>query len=251
MARVRMRLSYDGGSYAGWQRQENARSVQQTVEEALAKLTGERVSITGASRTDAGVHALGQAAHFDTASRVPPERFSFALNAMLPADIRVLTSGQASPTFHARYHALGKTYRYCIDNAPVACVLVRHARAHVPHRLDDARMREALLPVLGMHDFTGLCASGSVIKDKVRTVSVASLERDGDGLTLTISGDGFLYNMVRIIAGTLIDVGRGKLAPDALKRAIENKNRRLAGATAPAHGLCLMKVEYEGWPSSG
>lgn len=245
MRRIKLTISYDGTRYAGWQRQENAPSVQQKLEEALFSLTGERAAIIGASRTDAGVHALGQAAHFDTDSRVPPEKFSFALNTKLPEDIRVMDSREASHAFHARYGAIGKTYRYQIENAPHATATERLYRAHVAKPLDVALMRRAAMDALGEHDFAAFAAAGSKAKTTVRDIREIALEKQDERIDLTVSGRSFLYNMVRILAGTLIYVGMGKLPPDAIARALETKNRLDLGVTAPAKGLTLVRVDYE------
>ena len=243
--RVRLLIEYDGGAYCGWQRQLNALSVQQVLEEALRALTKAHVVLIGASRTDAGVHALGQVAHFDTTSPIPDEKIAFALNPMLPRDIRVLDSAPTAPDFHARYHATCKLYRYLIHNAPHASALYRNRRAHVMYPLNIEAMRAEALDMLGTHDFAAFAASGSAAKSTVRTVDWAEVSRDGKAVKLLIHGNGFLYNMVRIFAGTLILVGAGKLERGAIKRAITSGSRLDLGVTAPAHGLTLMRVEYD------
>ncbi len=242
--RIKLTIEYDGTAYAGWQRQENALAVQQVIEEALTKLTRARVVIAGASRTDAGVHALGQTAHFDTESRIPPDKYAFALNTMLPADIRIRKSEAVSEDFHARFSNKGKRYRYLIYQSPHAGALNRNTHAHVIYPLDDEKMRRELTALIGTHDFAAFAASGSVVKDTVRTIYSASLARRGDELELLVEGSGFLYNMVRIIAGTLISVGAGRLEEGAFARAIQSGNRLDLGVTAPAHGLTLMEVYY-------
>ena len=242
--RIKLTIEYDGTAYAGWQRQENALAVQQVIEEALTKLTRARVVIAGASRTDAGVHALGQTAHFDTESRIPPDKYAFALNTMLPADIRIRKSEAVSEDFHARFSNKGKRYRYLIYQSPHAGALNRNTHAHVIYPLDDEKMRRELTTLIGTHDFAAFAASGSVVKDTVRTIYSASLTRRGDELELLVEGSGFLYNMVRIIAGTLISVGAGRLEEGAFARAIQSGNRLDLGVTAPAHGLTLMEVYY-------
>ena len=242
--RIKLTIEYDGTAYAGWQRQENALAVQQVLEEALTKLTRARVVIAGASRTDAGVHALGQTAHFDTESRIPPDKYAFALNTMLPADIRIRKSEAVSEDFHARFSNKGKRYRYLIYQSPHAGALNRNTHAHVIYPLDDEKMRRELTALIGTHDFAAFAASGSVVKDTVRTIYSASLTRRGDELELLVEGSGFLYNMVRIIAGTLISVGAGRLEEGAFARAIQSGNRLDLGVTAPAHGLTLMEVYY-------
>ena len=245
MRRIHLIVEYDGTNYAGWHRQSNAMTVQEKLERAVLRLTGEEVCVSGASRTDAGVHALGQSAHFDTQSRIPAEKFSFALNTMLPPDIRVVRSEEVSMAFHARFSGRGKRYRYLIHAAPHAGALNRLTHAHVIYPLDVEKMRAEAQSLVGTHDFAAFAASGSVVKDTVRTIWRADVERHGAEICLIVEGNGFLYNMVRIIAGTLIGVGSGKLAPGAIKRAIESGSRLDLGITAPAHGLTLMEVFYE------
>ncbi len=239
-----MTVEYDGTNYAGWQRQANALAVQQVIEETLKKLTGEVIVIHGASRTDAGVHALGQSVHFDTESRIPGEKFSYALNALLPHDIRIRASGDAPEGFHARFSTKGKRYRYLFYDAPHAGALNRNTHAHSIYPLNDALMAREAQALVGTHDFAAFAASGSVVRDTVRTIWRADVDRDGNDVRLIVEGSGFLYNMVRIIAGTLRDIGSGKLVPGALARAIETGDRLDLGVTAPAHGLTLMEVFY-------
>lgn len=242
--RVRLTIEYDGAHYAGWQRQINAPSVQGAVEHALLKLTGEPISIIGASRTDAGVSALCQVAHFDTRASIPGDKFAYALNTRLPRDIRVSASMDAPNDFHARFLAKGKHYRYLIYNAPHASAILRDRAAHAIYPLDADLMRAEAADMVGTHDFRAFAASGSVVKDTVRQVFSTSVNRDGALIQMDIIGNGFLYNMVRILAGTLIDVGGGKLSRGAVKRAIETGDRLALGATAPAAGLTLMEVFY-------
>ena len=245
MRRIHLIVEYDGTNYAGWQRQSNAMTVQEKLEIAIRKLTGETVNVSGASRTDAGVHALGQSAHFDTESRIPADKFSFALNTMLPPDIRVTRSEEADSEFHSRFSGKGKRYRYLIHAAPHASALGRLTRAHVIYPLDVEKMRAEASDLVGTHDFAAFAASGSVVKDTVRTIWRAEIAQNGPEIELTVEGSGFLYNMVRIIAGTLIGVGSGKLEPGAFKRAIASGSRLDLGITAPAQGLTLMEVFYD------
>ena len=244
MRRIQLTVEYDGTNYAGWQRQSNALAVQQVIEEALSRLTGERVVVHGASRTDAGVHALGQCAHFDTNSRIPGEKFSYAVNTMLPPDIRIRRSQDAPEGFHARFSARGKRYRYQFYDAPHAGALNRLTHAHSIYPLDDRLMGLEAGALLGAHDCSAFAASGSAVRDTVRTIWRADISRSGNDVTLIVEGNGFLYNMVRIIAGTLRDIGSGKLQPGALSKAIETGDRLDLGVTAPAHGLTLMEVFY-------
>lgn len=246
--RVLLTLEYDGTRFSGWQRQINGRSVQEEVETALLKATRRPLKVTGASRTDAGVHALGQRAHFDTDAAIPDGKWPFVLNTLLPPDIRATGSLRVNPDLHARFSAIGKEYRYRILNRSQPGALLRHFAAFVPLPLCENPMREALATLAGRHDFKAFQAAGGSAKTTVRTLYLAGLERQGEEWTLTVSGDAFLYNMVRIIAGTLIQVGLGKLPPDAFRRAFETGDRLALGPTAPARGLTLMKVDYEGLP---
>ena len=207
--RFKLTVEYDGTAYCGWQRQINGPSVQQVLEETLSRLTGERVSVVGSSRTDAGVHARGLCAHFDSATRIPPEKLAFALNTMLPADVRIRESGLAPEGFHARFSACGKVYRYAICNARHEHAVGRQYAAHIPLPLDEAAMQREADSLLGTHDFAAFAASGSAARSTVRTIYRAQVSREGDMVTLLVLGDGFLYNMVRIIAGTLAEVGAG------------------------------------------
>ncbi len=242
--RIRLTVSYDGSSYSGWQRQINAPSIQQTLEKSLISLTGEPLGITGASRTDAGVHALGQVAHFDSNASIPPEKYSFALNTRLPSDIRVTDSQLVSPGFHARYSAQGKTYRYQIHNSPHSSALYRNQRAHVALPLNVDAMRKASLAILGEHDFRAFAAAGSEAKFTTRDIQSVVVTQQGDLIEIMVAGRSFLYNMVRILVGTMIYIGLGKLPETALAKALETGDRLDLGITAPAHGLTLMEVRY-------
>lgn len=245
--RIVLTIEYDGTHYCGWQVQKNGVSIQQKLNEALLALTGEHTWPHASGRTDAGVHALAQVAHFDTQSGIPPEKFALALNTVLPPDIRILRSRAAHPqSFHARFDARGKHYRYIIKTGPAASALGRSRCCHVPVELDLDRMRRAARHIEGTHDFAAFCAAGSNTKGTtVRTVRRIDIAQDGEYITIDVMGDGFLYNMVRIIAGTLIAVGKGKLAPDDVAGIIDGKKRARAGATAPPHGLYLVEVYYD------
>ena len=249
MRRIRLTVEYDGTDYSGWQRQDNAMTVQEKLERALARLTGAPVTVTGASRTDAGVHALGQVAHFDTLSRIPGEKFSFALNTMLPPDIRVRASTDAPPGFHARFDARGKIYRYQIFASPHDSALLRRTHAHSIYPLDARAMDAEARALIGVHDFRAFAASGSVARDTVREIRAARVlarpAEGGEELTLLVYGTGFLYNMVRIAAGTLLQVGGGKLSPGAVTRSLADGSRLSLGVTAPPQGLTLMRVFYD------
>ena len=244
MKRILLTVEYDGTNYAGWQRQINGLAVQQVLEEALQKATGERIVITGASRTDAGVHALGQAVHFDTESRIPPEKYPFVLNTMLPRDVRVHSGREVPGDFHARFMTSGKRYTYRIINSRHASALRRNTHVHVPVPLDIPLMRQAAPELLGKHDFAAYQASGGTAKTTIRTIRSIDLTKMGDEIILTVEGDAFLYNMVRIIAGTLIEIGQGRRSIHAFSEAIETLDRLSLGVTAPPHGLELTRVYY-------
>ena len=244
--RILLTIEYDGSAYCGWQRQLNGPSVQQKVEEALFKVTGERIGITGASRTDAGVHALGQRAHFDMESTIPADKVPFALNTKLPRDIRVTAGREVDEHFHARFDAAGKEYSYLIYNRRHPSALLRDLSAHVSVRLDESAMERACRHLPGTHDFAAFQAAGGTAKTTIRRIDSVSVGRQGDEIRLVIYGTAFLYNMVRIIAGTLIYVGQGRLPEDVFARAIETGNRLQLGPTAPPQGLCLNRVDYGG-----
>lgn len=244
MKRILLTVEYDGSAYAGWQRQLNALSVQQVLEEALTAATGCPVSVTGASRTDAGVHALGQRAHFDTESAIPADKYPFVLNNLLPPDIRVHTGQEVPAGFHARFMSCGKIYTYRICNSRHGTAIGRCNHTHVPVPLDLKPMQEALPALLGTHDFAAFQAAGGTARTTVRTLHAARIERSGDEIILTVSGNAFLYNMVRIIAGTLIGIGQYKLPVNAFAIALESKNRLDLGVTAPPCGLELTEVCY-------
>ena len=246
--RILLTVSYLGSRYCGWQWQENGPSIQEELEKALEKALGTFVRVTGASRTDAGVHALCQRAQFDTDSRIPPERYPFVLNTHLPPDIRVLSGQQVADDFHARFQAERKIYTYRIHNAPVASAIHHQTTAHVPVQLDADKMHQAVQTLIGTHDFAAFVASGGSQKTTVRTMYDAKVVREGSEITFTICGNAFLYNMVRIIAGTLIYIGQGKLPVDCFRQALESHSRLDLGITAPAQGLELSYVGYgENW----
>ena len=244
--RILLTIEYDGSAYCGWQRQLNGPSVQQKVEEALFKVTGERVGITGASRTDAGVHALGQRAHFDMESAIPADKVPFALNTRLPRDIRVTAGREVDGRFHARFDAAGKEYGYLIYNRRHPSALLRDLSAHVSVPLDVDAMERACRYLPGTHDFAAFQAAGGTAKTTIRRIDSVRVGRQGDEIRLVIYGTAFLYNMVRIIAGTLIYVGQGRLPEDVFARAIETGDRLQLGPTAPPQGLCLNRVDYGG-----
>lgn len=242
MRRIRLTVEYDGTNYGGWQLQDNAPTVQGCLEQALFELTGERTRITGASRTDAGVHAKGQVAHFDTESNIPADRFSYALNTHLPPDIRVQDSCEAAEGFHSRFWTSGKRYSYTIFNKKHASALLAHRSWHVYRDLDVDKMQRAANDLVGTHDFAAFCATGGSAKTTVRTLHDVRVERMGDCVIITVEGNAFLYNMVRIIAGTLVGVGDGDLPEDIVLQMFSTLDRRIGGVTAPPQGLILDEV---------
>lgn len=237
-------VAYDGTDYSGFQIQENGPTIQAELERALSRLAGGPVRVTGAGRTDAGVHARGQVIGFFSPLGHDPDTYVRALNAALPRDIAVLAAETVPAGFHARYWAVGKTYVYDIWTDRVRPVFERRYRHYCPHPLDTGAMRRGARFLVGTHDFAAFQATGSSAGTSTRTVTRFEVDEVPHGVRLTVEANGFLYHMVRIMAGTLMLVGRGKLAPDAVKRILESRQRGGAGPTAPAEGLCLEAVHY-------
>lgn len=250
MSRLLVALRFEGTAYHGWQVQPNGVTVQQRVQEALEALLGFRPDVTGCSRTDAGVHAECFCFHTDVETTLPPERLPQALNAHLPEDIAAFACLPVSDDFHARYSCRGKQYVYRFYDAPCRDPFLSHTVWESRRPLDEERMRETAVAFLGTHDFSAFCASGSSVEDKTRTVTAVSVEREGPLVTFTVAADGFLYNMVRIMAGTLFDASCGDASAESVSSALATGRRELAGRTLPAKGLCLQRVFYdeEGWP---
>jgi len=249
MRTLRLVLEYDGTGYCGWQRQRGtaaagAPSVQATVEAAVLALTGEAAPVVAAGRTDAGVHALGQVAHWTTTTRIEAGRLPAALNAYLPPDIRVLSAAEAPQGFHARHDAVARTYRYEILNRPSPSALLRHRAYHVPAPLDVEALRRAVVPLLGRHDFAAYRGAGSPTRTTVCTVTVADWRRLGSRVRLTMTADRFLRHMVRMIVGTLLRVGIGRLPEGAPRDYLSDRDNRRTGPTAPPQGLYLVRVDY-------
>lgn len=244
MRNIALTIQFDGTAYHGWQRQNNAFSVQQAIESALSRITGAPVTVTGCGRTDAGVHALRYVCNFLTEARMPAERFAPALNSVLPCDIRCLAAADVPKSFHARFSAIGKRYRYLIDHAPVGDVFLRDRAWQYRYPLDFAQMQRACDAFIGKHDFAAFCASGSEVSNTVREIYSLTLERQGSLILMEVYGNGFLYNMVRIIAGTLVWVGSGKICAEQIAEIIDKRDRKLAGITAPPQGLYLQEVLY-------
>ena len=242
--RIGLVVAYDGTNYSGWQIQPNGVTIQGILNDTLSELLGEKIEIMGASRTDAGVHALGNVAVFDTETRIPGEKISYALNQRLPEDIRIQLSEEVDPDFHPRYCDSEKTYEYRILNRRFPVPTERLYSYFYHYKLDVDKMREATSFLIGRHDFASLCGSGAQVKTTVRTITAMDVWRDGDMITIRISGEGFLYNMVRIIAGTLIEIGNGQYPPERMGAILKACDRGAAGPTAPAHGLTLVGIEF-------
>ena len=245
MKRIKLTIAYDGTNYCGWQVQPNGITVEEVVNKALKKLTGEDIQVIGASRADSGVHALGNVAVFDTHTTIPPERISYALNQRLPEDIVIVKSEEVAEDFHPRYCDCSKTYEYHILNTRIPIPTKRLTNYFVSYDLDVEKMRKAAGYLIGEHDFVSFCNVRTDVEDTVRTVTELEILKDGEEITIRISGNGFLYNMVRIIVGTLIRVGRGFYEPEKVKEILEAKDRKAAGVTAPPHGLILAEIRYE------
>lgn len=243
--RVKLTISYFGKNYAGWQRQPNIISVQEVLQKALIQLTGEKREFYGSGRTDGGVHAYGQVAHINTDCTIPLDRFPLAINSYLPEDVKVMKAEKVSDDFHARYSAKSKTYIYKIFNDDILNPFYAYTHALVKPLLDITAMRQGAECVLGEHDFTSFMATGSIIKNTVRTITAVSVTRKGKEVKIKITGNGFLYNMVRIIAGTLVDVGIHKISPESVADIILAKERTRSGKTMPAEGLYLYNVKYK------
>lgn len=244
MKRIGLVVAYDGTKYCGWQTQPNGVTIQGVLNETLSELLGEEIETIGASRTDAGVHALGNVAVFDTETRIPGDKISYALNQRLPEDIRIQLSQEVEKDFHPRYCDSEKTYEYRILNRrfPVPTERLYSYFYHYP--LDVEKMRAATSYLIGRHDFASFCGAKAQVKTTIRTITAMDVWRDGDMITIRITGEGFLYNMVRIIAGTLIEIGNGQYPPEKMADILKACDREAAGPTAPAQGLTLMGIEF-------
>lgn len=243
MRRIKLTIAYDGTNYAGYQVQPNGNTIQAEVESVLTRMHNQPVKVVASGRTDARVHALGQVLHFDTSLRMPADRFVKALNAMLPDDILVKSAEEVEASFHARYGAKRKEYRYIVrqEDDPFR----RHYAVTVTYSLDTERIRQAIRLLVGTHDFTSFSVTKAEVVDRVRTIYEAEVLETNGELTFRFVGSGFLYNQVRIMVGTLIEVGRGKYEPTDIGRMLAAQDRRAAGITAPPHGLYLWNVNYE------
>ena len=244
MKRIRLTVAYDGTNYCGWQIQPNGITIEEVLNTKLSKILKEDITVIGASRTDSGVHALGNVAVFDTETRIPPERISYALNRELPEDIVIVRSEEVPLDWHPRYREPVKTYDYHLWNSETPNPLRRFYTYFVSYKLDLEKMREAASYLTGEHDFASFCNIHTDVLQTVRTIYELSIEKEGAELILRIRGNGFLYNMVRIIAGTLLRVGRGFYTPKQVQDILLARDRQAAGVTAPAQGLVLVGIEY-------
>ncbi|MDE5967329.1 MAG: tRNA pseudouridine(38-40) synthase TruA [Lachnospiraceae bacterium] len=244
MKRIKLIISYDGTNYCGWQIQNNGITVEQVINEKLSELLGEKILVIGASRTDSGVHALGNVAVFDTETRIPPEKISFALNQRLPEDIRIQDSCEVAPDFHPRYCDTRKTYEYRILNRTFEDPTTRLYTHFCYFKLNVDAMKKAAQYLVGEHDFVSFCSARGQALTTVRTLYSLDVDKQGDIITIRVNGNGFLYNMVRIIVGTLLKVGMGVYPPEHVKEILEARDRSKAGPKVPAKGLTLVEIEY-------
>ena len=245
MRNIKLTIEYDGKEFNGWQKQPNKLNIQGNIEQAIKNVTGEEVDLTASGRTDAGVHAYGQVANFKTNSNIPIEKIPIALNTNLKKSIRIISAEEVDERFHSRLTCKRKTYRYVINNSEFASAIYRNLETHIPQKLNVEKMKEAVKYFEGEHDFKAFKASGTSSKSSVRTIYKAEVyEMPNNRIYIEITGNGFLYNMVRIIAGTLVEVGLEKIKPQEIKEIIDSKDRKRAGKTLPPNGLYLLKVEY-------
>ncbi|GAA0734223.1 tRNA pseudouridine(38-40) synthase TruA [Clostridium oceanicum] len=244
MKNIKLTIQYDGTNYSGWQIQNNAITVQEVMEKAILKATGEKVKLIGCSRTDSKVHAREYICNFFIETRIPAERFNMVVNSYLPEDVVILNSKETDEKFHSRFSSKGKTYIYTVFNSKKPTVIGRNYFYYFKYDLDIDKMRKASQNFIGTHDFSAFKTKGGNVKTSIRTITECSIKVEGNFIKFTVSGDGFLYNMVRIMVGTLIEVGIGKIEPESIKSIIDSKDRKKAGKCAPGKGLCLEKVFY-------
>lgn len=245
MRNIRLTIEYDGKEFNGWQKQPNKLNIQGNLEKVISDLTKEEIEIIGSGRTDAGVHALGQVANFKTNSNIPIEKFAIAINSRIKQSIRIKKAEEVDGRFHSRYNCKRKTYRYIINTSETGSAIYRNLEYNIKMQLDVKKMQEAVKFFVGEHDFSAFKSSGTSSKSSVRTIYNAKVEQDGERIIIELTGNGFLYNMVRIISGTLVEVGLNKIKPEDITKIIESKNRQNAGKTLPPCGLYLVSVEYE------
>ena len=244
MKRIKLVVAYDGTNYCGWQIQPEKVTVEEVLNRALSELLGEEIKVTGASRTDSGVHSMGNVAVFDTNTRIPADKICYAVNQRLPEDVVVQDSCQVAPDFHPRRCYSEKTYEYRILNRKIPMPTLRRDTYFCYRNLDVEKMQQAAKYLEGKHDFKSFCSVRTSVEDTVREILSCTVTKDGDIIKIRVKGTGFLYNMVRIIAGTLLSVGMGEREPEEIKKILEVKDRAAAGPTAPAHGLTMIGIHY-------
>jgi len=244
MRNIKLVIEYDGKKFGGWQKQPTKFNIQGEIEQAIKEITGENVELIGTGRTDAGVHSLGQVANFKTNSNIEIEKIPYAINSKLKKSIIIKSAEEVGEDFHARYSCKAKKYRYIINNSSQGTAIYRDLECHIPQKLDIEKMKQAIKYFEGEHDFKGFRASGTSSKNSVRTIYKAEVKQDGEKIIIELTGNGFMYNMVRIISGTIVDVGLGKIEPETIPEIINSKDRNKAGKTLPAHGLYLVEVFY-------
>ena len=245
MRNIKLTIEYDGKDFKGWQKQPNKLNIQGEIERAIENITGEKVELIASGRTDAGVHAMGQVANFKTSSNISIEKIPIAINSQVKNSIRIQKAEEVDEKFHSRYNCKKKTYRYVIDNSKYGSAIYRNMAYHMPIPLNIEEMKKAIKYFEGEHDFKSFKSSGTSSKSSIRTIYSANIVKEGTNIGIDLTGNGFLYNMVRIISGTLLDVGLGKIKAEDIPKIIEAKDRKKAGKTLPAHGLILLMVEYE------
>ena len=244
MRNIKLTIEYDGKDFNGWQKQPNKLNIQGEIERAIEEITGEQVDLYGSGRTDAGVHSLGQVANFKTNSKLPIEKVAIAINSKLKKSIRIKKAEEVSENFHSRYNCHKKKYRYIINNSSQGSAIYRGLEYHVSQKLNVEEMKKAIKFFEGEHDFKAFKSSGTSSKSSVRTIYNAELKQNGERIIIELTGNGFLYNMVRIISGTLLEVGLGNIKAEDIPNIIESKDRKMAGKTLPPHGLYLVEVMY-------
>lgn len=246
MRNIKLTIEYDGKEFNGWQKQPNKLNIQGTIEKAIERITGEEIELSASGRTDSGVHALGQVANFKTNSNIPIEKFAIAINSNLKKSILIKSAEEVDEKFHSRLSCKRKTYRYVINYSKLGTAIYRNLETHLPVQLDIEKMKQGIQYFKGEHDFKAFKASGTSSKSSVRTIYEAKvIPKEKEKIWIELTGNGFLYNMVRIIAGTLVEVGMGNIEPEEILHIIEGKDRTKAGKTLPPQGLYLVKVEYD------
>ena len=245
MRNIKLTIEYDGKDFNGWQKQPNKLNIQGNIEIAIEQITGEKIELNASGRTDAGVHAIAQVANFKTESNLPIEKIPIAINSKLKKSIRIIKAEEVDERFHSRLSCKRKTYRYIINNSEIGSAIYRNLETHIPQKLNIKKMQEAIKYFEGEHDFKAFKASGTSSKSSIRTIYKAEvIQMPNNRIYIELTGNGFLYNMVRIIAGTLVDIGLGKIEPADIANIIKKGKRELAGKTLPPNGLFLVKVEY-------